>query len=159
MAGSYKPWPAPAPEENDDRGAAQKILGLTTAEKVKLAFKATREERMILIRDTSRSVQSAVLDCPMLTEQDIEQFARMRSVSEDVLRTIAGNKSWMRNYQVLVSLTTNPKTPMRVAMTLVAKLSARDIKAVVLDKNVPEVVRREARKVIDARNARQGGKY
>ena len=165
--------PEPAPEEasvaqepateeieeivdEEDRVAAQRIMRLTTAEKVKLAFRATREERTILIRDTSRSVQSAVLDCPMLTDQDIEAFAKMRSVSDEVLRTIAGNRTWMRNYRVLFSLTTNPKTPIRVSMNLVAQLNPRDLRYVVVDKNVPEAVRRQARKVIEARNARQG---
>lgn len=142
--------------DEEDRVAAQRIMRLTTAEKVKLAFRATREERTILIRDTSRSVQSAVLDCPMLTDQDIEAFAKMRSVSDEVLRTIAGNRNWMKNYRVLFSLTTNPKTPIRVSMNLVAQLNPRDLRYVVVDKNVPEAVRRQARKVIDARNARQG---
>ena len=142
--------------EEEDRVAAQKIMRLTTSEKVKLAFRATREERSILIRDTSRSVQSAVLDCPMLNDQDIEGFAKMRTVSDEVLRTIAGNRSWMKNYRVLLALTTNPKTPIRVSMNLVAQLNPRDLRYVVVDKNVPEAVRRQARKVIDARNARQG---
>lgn len=143
-------------EDEEDRVAVQRIMRLTTAEKVKLAFKASREERMILIRDTSRSVQSAVLDCPMLSDQDIEQVAKMRTVSDEVLRTIAGNRRWMKNYQVLFSLTTNPKTPVRVSMNLVTQLTARDLRAVVVDKNVAEAVRRQARKVIDAKNARQG---
>jgi len=143
-------------EDEEDRVAAQRIMRLTTAEKVKLAFRASREERSILIRDTSRSVQNAVLDCPMLTDQDIEAFAKMRTVSDEVLRTIAGNRSWMKNYVVVLSLTTNPKTPVRVSMNLVTQLNARDLRYVVTDKNVPEAVRRQARKVIDARNARTG---
>jgi hypothetical protein len=143
-------------EEEEDKVAAMRIMRLTTAEKVKLAFRASREERMILIRDTSRSVQSAVLDCPMLTDQDVEQFARMRTVSDEVLRTIAGNRSWMKNYHITLSLATNPKTPVRISMNLVTQLNARDLRAVVVDKNVPEAVRRQARKVIEAKNARQG---
>lgn len=142
--------------EEEDKVAAQRIMKLTTAEKVKLAFKASREERSILIRDTSRSVQSAVLDCPMLSEQDIESFAKMRTVSDEVLRSIAGNRSWMKNYVVVLALTTNPKTPVRISMNLVTQLNARDLRYVVTDKNVPEAVRRQARKVIDARNARKG---
>lgn len=136
--------------------AATRIQRLTTAEKVKLAFKANREERTILIRDASRSVQTAVLECPMLSEPEVEQFSRMRTMSEDVLRQISEHRVWMKNYKILHALSTNPKTPIRTAMNLLQRLRARDLKAILSDKNLPEALRRHARKVTEAREKRQG---
>ncbi|HKY33402.1 MAG TPA: hypothetical protein VJV23_12765 [Candidatus Polarisedimenticolia bacterium] len=138
--------------------ATRKILRLNTSEKIQLAYKGTREERSILIKDSSKSVQEAVLQSPKLTENEVESISKMRSVTEEVLRLIATNRDWMKNYSIVHSLATNPKTPAGIAMTMVARLTSRDLKLVAGDKNVPEVIRRQARKVADARNERAGGR-
>ena len=54
-----------------------------------LAMKGRREERAILIRDPNKLISLAVLSSPKLTESEVEMFARMTSVSEEVPRTIA----------------------------------------------------------------------
>lgn len=137
----------------------QKILRMNTAEKIQLAFKGTREERTILIKDSSRSVQAAVLESPKLTDQEVEAIARMRSVTEEVLRMIAANRDWMKSYGVVHSLATNPKTPVGIAINLVSRLTTRDLRILTTDRNVPEVIRRQARKVNDARSKSPGGHH
>ena len=61
---------------------------LPIAERLKLASKGTREQRAQLIRDSNRMVATAVLTSPKLTESEVEAFAKMGNVSEDVLRII-----------------------------------------------------------------------
>lgn len=144
------------PEEGDASeidSAITRIMRMNTAEKIQLAFKGSREDRGILIKDSSKMVQQSVLDSPKLTENEVETIARMRSVAEDVLRSIAGSRDWMKNYAVVLALATNPKTPVPIAMNLISRLNARDLKIIVTDKNVAELIRRQARKVVDARNA------
>jgi hypothetical protein len=136
--------------------ATQKILRMNTAEKVQLAIKGTREERSILIKDSSKLVQEAVLDSPKLTENEVEGIAKLRSVSEDVLRIISGNREWIKSYAITHSLAINPKTPVGIAIHLVARLTSRDLKILGSDKNVSEAVRRQARKVTLSRNQRPG---
>jgi len=139
------------------RNAAMKILRMNAAERIKLAFKGTREERSILIKDTSRSVQQAVLHSPKLTESEVEAISKMRNVGEDVLRTVAGHRDWIKNYVVVHSLATNPKTPTGIAVNLVGRLNAQDLRLLVKDKNVPEGVRRQARTLIEKRRSRPEG--
>ena len=43
----------------------------------------------------SRMICTAVLSSPKVTEQEAASFARMGSVSEDVLRAIGNNRAWM----------------------------------------------------------------
>ena len=64
---------------------------MTVPEKVKCAMKGTREMRAILIRDPNRMVAAAVLSCPKVNEAEVEAFAKMGNVSEDILRTIAND--------------------------------------------------------------------
>jgi hypothetical protein len=115
---------------------------------MKLALKGTREQRSVLVRDPNRIVAAAVLSSPKLTEAEVESFARMANVSEDVLRTIGMNRTWTRNYVVIAALARNPKTPPAISLGLVGRLNERDIKGLSTDRNVPEAVRLAARKFL-----------
>jgi hypothetical protein len=128
-------------------GAAQRLAALTVAERMKVATQGNREERQVLIRDPNRLVSAAVLSSPKLTESEIEAIARMTNVSADVLRTVGTHRVWLKNYTVLSALTRNAKTPIAVSLTLVNRLTERDIKSLSNDRNVPEPVRLAARRI------------
>ena len=40
---------------------------------------------------------------------EVESFARMQNVSEDVLRIIGSNRAWLKSYGVVLGLTKNPE--------------------------------------------------
>ena len=138
-------------EEELPRQALDKIQGLGVPEKIQLALAATREERMILIRDTNRQVSSSVLKSPKVTKKDIESFAAMRNVSEDVLRIIGRTRSWLKSYPVTHALVQNPRTPSGIAMGLLSRINTRDMKTLAGNRNIPEAVRRSAKKFWQAR--------
>ena len=85
---------------------------------------------------------------PKLTEQEVEAFARMANVSEDVLRTIGHTRAWVKNYGILLGLTKNPKTPLALSLTFLHRLNDRDLRGLSIDRNVPEPLRIAARKKI-----------
>ncbi len=87
---------------------------MTVPEKMKCAMKGTREMRAILIRDPNRLVSSAVLSCPKVNAAEVEAFAKMGNVSEDILRTIAMSRAWTKSYSVVLSLVKNSKTPVAI---------------------------------------------
>jgi hypothetical protein len=124
------------------------LSSLPITDRVKLAMKGTREQRAQLIRDPNKMVASAVLTSPKLTEAEVEAFARMGNVSEDVLRVIASNRTWTKNYGVVLGLAKNAKTPPAISMQLLHRLNERDTKALSTDRNVPEVLRLAARKIV-----------
>ena len=76
--------------DEDAKGddGARMVSSLPIVERMKLAMKGTREQRAQLIRDSNRMVATAVLSSPKVNESEIEAFAKMGNVSEDVLRTI-----------------------------------------------------------------------
>jgi hypothetical protein len=134
--------------ETDDSDVAQVLGSLSIVERMKLAMKGTKGQRAQLIRDSNKLVAAAVLSSPKLTESEVEAFAKMANVSEDVLRTIATNRSWVKNYGVIAGLTRNPKTPPGISMQMVQRLNERDLKMLAIDRNVPEAVRLAARKFV-----------
>lgn len=121
-----------------------KLLIMTTKDRVIRALKGTREERGILINTRNRLVVRAVLASPRLTDSEVEKFAGSRSVSEEVIRVIAGNPRWMRLYPVAHALVQNPKTPVQTAIRLLPHLTLRDISRIGKNRNVNPVVRRQA---------------
>jgi hypothetical protein len=131
----------------------QAIYRMNAAQKVIQALKGSSADRAILIRDPNRIVSSAVLGSPRLTEMEIERFAGMKSVGDEVLRTIASNKDWTKRYGVISNLIKNPRTPLALALNFVPRLNPRDLKTISVDKNVPEVIRKQALKFV-----RQTGK-
>lgn len=129
--------------------ADPKVLStLPVIDRMKLAMRGSREQRSQLIRDSNRLVAVAVLSSPKLTESEVEAFARMANLAEDVLRIIAMNRAWAKNYNVVAALTRNPKTPTALAMGFLQRLNERDLKMLAMDRNVAEPVRLAARKFV-----------
>ena len=130
----------------EKKGAVQRLAAMTVSERMSVAMKGSREERAILIRDPNKLVSVAVLSSPKVNESEVESFAKMANVSDEVLRTIGQTRAWVKNYAVASSLTKNPKTPLAVSLNLVQRLTDRDLKMITLDRNVQEPLRIAARK-------------
>jgi hypothetical protein len=133
--------------DDDDRESVfQRLATMTFPQRLRAALKGSKEMRAILIRDPNKLISATVLGSPKITEQEIESFSRMATIPEDVLRTIAHNRTWCKNYTIVLGLTKNPKTPLAISLNLMTRLNARDIGALSVDRNVPEPLRIAARK-------------
>jgi hypothetical protein len=139
-------------EKKDEEAVSklQRLFTLTTGKKVKAALTEDAQARSFLIRDPNRLVALAVLGSPKITEAEIEQFASMKNVSDEVLRRIGTNRDWTKKYTVINSLVKNPRTPLPIAMGFVSRLQPRDIKAIAVDRNVPEAIRKSAQRFVKA---------
>ena len=104
------------------------LQAMTVPQRLKLAMKGSREQRAVLVRDPNRMIAAAVLSSPKLAQTEVEAFARMANVSEDVLRTISMNRSWMRKLAVAAALVKNPKTPAAISLHLLPRMTQRDVK-------------------------------
>ena len=133
----------------------QALATMNFPQRLKAAMKGTREMRAVLIRDPNKLIASSVLSSPKVSMPEVETFARMQNVSEDVLRIIAGNRAWMKSYGIVLALTKNPKTPLSMSMNLMARLTSKDLQKLAVDRNVPEALRIAARKKVVAGASRQ----
>jgi hypothetical protein len=133
-------------KDEDAQTFTQRLANMTVPEKVKCAMKGTREMRSVLIRDPNRMVAAAVLSCPKVNEAEVEAFAKMGNVSEDILRSIAMTRAWTKNYGVTLGLVKNSKTPLAMSLNLLQRLNDRDVRMLTTDRNVPEALRLAARK-------------
>jgi hypothetical protein len=141
-------------DDNEDRETAmQRLQKMSFTDRLRAAVKGTREMRAILIRDTNKMIAAAVLSSPKLAEPEVESFAKMANVSDDVLRAISSNRAWMKNYGIALSLAKNPKTPLATSLHIMPRLNDRDLAQLSVDRNVPEPLRIAARKKVVAKQS------
>lgn len=135
-----------APDEK--QSLAQKIAGMKTGARIKLAFLGNAEARKILLRDKNKQVAVAVVKSGRMTDSEAAAVAANKNMHMDVLRELAMNKEFLRQYKVKLGLVNNPKCPVSVAVGLVSHLQRADLSSLARNKNVPSVVRRTAKKTI-----------
>jgi hypothetical protein len=133
----------------------QQISKMTVAQRVQFAMKGASDARRTLIRDSNKVVQRAVLQSPRLTDQEVESFAAMANLTDEILRLMAGNRNFRKNYVVVRNLMNNPKCPLDVTLHMLPMLNAADLKKLSMNKNVPETLRTTAAKLIRTRAAQK----
>ena len=138
------------PEKPPAQSLYAQILTMGVHEKIKLAMRGNKDARTILIRDPIRLIRRCVLQNPRISDGEVIAVARNRSADDELLRMINEKREWVRNYQVRHALSTNPKTPLPVALRHVATLSERDLRFVAKSKNVPQAVAVQARRILTA---------
>jgi len=138
-------------QEKEEQNLYRKIQNMKVSEKIKLALVGNMQARGILIRDSNKLVATAVLKSPRITESEIESITRSRSVSEEVIRQIAHNKEWTRNYQIKLNLVNNSKTPVSDALKFLNHLRDKDLQQVARSRNIPQPVVIAARKLLQTR--------
>ncbi len=125
----------------------QRLAKMTVAQRVQFAMKGGSEARRTLIRDNNKVVQRAVLQSPRLTDQEVEAFASMSSLTEEILRLVANNRNFRKNYTVVRNLINNPKVPLDITLHMLPMLNAVDLKRLTTNKNIPETLRTTAFKL------------
>ena len=125
----------------------QRVSRMNVVERLTLALKGGRTERMLLIHDPNKLIQRSVLASPRLTESEVESFAGMTNLPGETLRAISFNRTFMKSYAVVKNLINNPKTPLDVSLHLFPRLNATDLLKLCGNKNVPETLRTTAVKL------------
>jgi hypothetical protein len=133
----------------------QEVSQMNVVQRLTLALKGGRTERLLLIRDPNKLVQRCVLQSPRLSDTEVEAFASMTNLSTEVLRSIALTRVFIKNYSVVRNLANNPKTPLDVSLHLFPRLNATDLMKLTTNKNVPETLRSSATKL--HRKRKMGG--
>ena len=129
----------------------RRIMLMKVKDRMKLGMKGDREARSILIRDPNKVVAQAVINNPRITDQEVEAIAAMRTVADDVLRLIAMNRGWARQYPIIHNLARNPRTPLPTAMSILPRLHTKELKTLGQNRNVSDAVRRQALRLATAR--------
>jgi hypothetical protein len=135
-------------DEEDNGNLHSIVQNMSVMQKIKLARIGGKEARSLLIRDRNRIVSSAVLGSPKLTETEVVTIAQSRSIGDDLLRIIANNREWTKNYQIKLALTMNPKTPTPQAVKFLNYLQDKDLRTMMKSRDVPNNISAHARRIL-----------
>lgn len=117
-----------------------RMADMTVSQKIRCATLGSAAERLLCVRDPNRLVAAAAAKSPLLKEPEAVQISASRVVSEDVLRILALNREFTRNYQIKLNLVSNPRTPFTFSARLVPLLREAELKMLAKSKNVSSAI-------------------
>ena len=146
----------PAVHEERRDSALQKISKLDIRGRIALAMRGSKEDRSILIRDSTKLVAVAVLDSPKVSEGEVEGFALQKNVLDSVLRAIPLKRKFAKNYAIMRNLVQNPRTPIDTSLPLMKGLLIHDLKNLSGNKEVSDTIRKVALRLFNQRLDKKG---
>lgn len=141
---------AEAPEERDPT-LFQRLKTMSMGEKTKLALTGGKEARVLLLRENNKMLTQMVLKNPRITLEEVVELAKSRSAAGETLSMISQSREWMKSYPLRLAMTTNPKTPLPIALRLVRGLLDPDVRRLAKSRDVPQIVSTEAKKLVARR--------
>jgi len=141
----------------DDSGQPKpmwKMIGeMSVPQKVRLALMGDAAARKMLIRDPKKTVAQSVLGSPRLTTKEIAGYAHDKALDGELIRKIANNREWTKNYTVIHGLVQNPKCPPNKTMVFIKSLRRKDLQILANKRDVPGPVRRTAKNMLNKRGS------
>ena len=145
----------PGLEERRD-SVLQKIAKLDIRGRITLAMRGSKEDRSILIRDSTKLVAIAVLESPKVSDGEVEKIALQKNVLEAVLRAIPLKRRFAKNYNIMRNLVQNPRTPLDLSLGLMKNLLIHDLKNLSGNKEVSDTIRKLALRMFKQKMEKKG---
>lgn len=132
------------------------LAEMTVSQRIRCATLGSAAQRLLCVRDSNRLVAAAAAKSPLLKEPEAVQISASRIVSEDVLRILALNKDFVRNYQIKLNLVSNPRTPFTFSSRLVPMLRESELKMLAKSKNVSGAIVTAVKQQLSKKSQRSG---
>lgn len=131
--------------EVDGTSPIFQIQKMNPNQKARLAARAGRSERQILLRESSAQVLQGLLVNPRIEGKEILQIVKSTHANAAILQRVASDPRWGKNPEVLATVAKNPKTPVPFATRLIEKLRTSDLRLMAkMQSGMREVIRRAA---------------
>lgn len=124
-----------------------RIQKMKPPEKARLALRANRTERQILLRETSPQVMMALLNNPHVESDDVLQMVKSPYAPGSVLKRVAGDRRWSSSLDVRLAVVRNPQTPSVLARNLLPGLPLSALQALARSSEVREDLKKAALKL------------
>lgn len=134
--------------EDESQSKYQQLQEMTTAVKIKMALTGDKEWRTLLIRESNKQVNTAVLKNPRISEGEVISVAKNRSSSDELIRIILLNRDWVKLYEMKKALAVHPRTPLQIAMRYMTFLSDKDIRELAKSRDVGQAIINNAKRML-----------
>ncbi len=131
--------------EVDGTSPIHQIKKMNPSQKARLAARAGRSERQILLRESSAQVLQGLLINPRIEGKEVLQIVKSTHANAAILQRVAGDARWGKNPEILATVAKNPKTPVPFATRLIDRLRTSDLRVMAkMQSGMREVIRRAA---------------
>jgi hypothetical protein len=144
----------PEPEVEKRLSPLEEMRAMPRPQKLILAGKADRAQRMLLIRDVDPQVLFYVCKNPRITLDEITEITKLGTLNAQVADLIASTSQWLGSEQVRLNLVQNPKTPTPTALKLLPGLNIRHLQAMAKSWNTRPPIKQAALKIVIERGGR-----
>lgn len=135
----------------DRQNIHQLVQALTVAQKIKLALTGNKSAREVLIKDSNKMISLSVLKNPRITEEEVRKVVGNKATPDDLLRAVARNREWMKDYQIKHGMVNNAKTPLTISLRLLDQLYKKDLEKLAKSKNIPSVLSSTAKRKVESK--------
>ncbi len=126
--------------DQDGEPAVKKIEDMTVGEKIKLALTGDKTTRSMFITSSNKMISTAVMKNPRLTIEEVVKVANSKTTPDDIMRIIAQNKEWTKNYNIRMAMIMNAKTPIQVALRMLDSINIKDLEKVAKSRYISNVL-------------------
>jgi len=137
--------------EEESRSKYQQLQDMPVADKIKMALTGDKEWRTLLIRESNKLVNTAVLKNPRVSEGEVLAVAKNRSASEELIRIILLNRDWIKLYDIKKALAVHPRTPLQKAVRFMTFLSEKDLRELAKSRDVGQAIVNNAKRMVMAK--------
>jgi len=123
-----------------------RITRMSSIEKEDLALSGNRLERLALLQDSNKALHVLVLKNRKISSEEVRRLAAFRNANPQALQKIGANPEWVRDGRIVAALVGNPKTPSQVAVRLLDRLPAAELRRLARATDVPPAISQAARK-------------
>lgn len=136
----------------------ERLPELELGERISLARSAPPALLSVLSDDDNHRVIEALLSNPRLLEADVVTIVRREKTPAEVLRAVAANERWIARPAVRVHLLCHRRTPVHSALKVLSRLSAPEIRKLLVEKPLPPVVRFGAERILSGESTSGRGR-
>ncbi|MDJ0841713.1 MAG: hypothetical protein QNK37_34740 [Acidobacteriota bacterium] len=125
-----------------------RIRKLRPDERSRLAGRANKMERSVLIRDTEAVVIMFLLKNPNLTRGEAMEISRLKTINHQVVTQLLSNKQWAQIEELRYNLSVNPKTPTSIVLKLLPGLSMKHLREMAKNHGLKNQVKQAALRIV-----------
>jgi len=134
--------------EAENLSKYQQLQEMAVAEKIKMALTGDKEWRSLLIRESNKQVNTAVLRNPRISEGEVIAVAKNRSAAEELIRIILLNRDWVKLIDIKKALIAHPRTPLQTAVRFMGFLPEKQLRELAKSREVGQAIVNNARRML-----------
>lgn len=143
-----------AEDETEDEGGEsrqtvfERVRKMPIHDRSRLAARASKMERSILIRDHEPNVILFLLKNPNLTRGEVVEISKRPTLTHQSVSVILSNKQWAQIEELRYNLVMNPRTPLPLAVKLIPGLHMKHIRELAKNHGVKDRVKKAALRIV-----------